>query len=407
MSSHMLRRFAGYGMLCRVGGCFFIQNFGRKSLEKARVTWKTPYTFYSILCLCFFFWFEAAFIVQKAYILTFSSSFTRSLLFILHSVVTWKIFVNFSAMVMGSAKLLDLFRKSAAFENSTGFALPRKHRWPVLRRCLVLVALIISYAVGIHLFVGDVADELPHQWAVAAKVCGYIAGIGFFLYDSLPFVVLRCCTEVLVDYTHAQLLSFKDCDRSKGACTDLDAPRQIETIRINLSRIRELKDTLNDIWKWPLATMSASILFILCILLYTVFDGGIYRKDIWITLTYSVYSTLCFVEMAFVSQALMDETQRLREATRAVRTTEATDGYVQQLRYLHDVIDPIGMCITGCGFFCLKKSLLVSMAGAIITYTVILVQTSGELAEKIDGALPTKLKNWFNVSFKNSTSDSG
>ncbi|CAN7985562.1 unnamed protein product, partial [Ixodes hexagonus] len=318
MSSYMLQRFAGYGMLCRVGGCFFIEHFSKKSLEKAIVTWKTPYTLYSILCFCFFFWFEAAFIVQKAYVLTFfSKSFTSSLLYVLHSIVTYKIFVNFTAMVMGSAKLLDFFRKSGAFESSTGFAVPRKHRWPLLGRCLVVVALVISYAVGVHLFVGDVAYELPHQWALTAKVCGYFAGIGFFLYDSLPFVVLRCSTEVLVEYTHAQLLSFKKCDRHNIACTGLDAPRQIETIRINLSLIRELKDTLNDIWKWPLAAMSGSILLILCIVLYTLFDGGVYRKDTWIILTYSVYSTLCFVEMTLA--------ERLKEATRAVRTTHATD----------------------------------------------------------------------------------
>uniref|UniRef100_A0A1S4KRX5 Uncharacterized protein n=1 Tax=Ixodes scapularis TaxID=6945 RepID=A0A1S4KRX5_IXOSC len=409
MSSYMLQRFAGYGMLCRFGGCFFIQNFSKKSLEKATVTWKSPYTVYSILCFCFFFWFEAAFIVQKAYVLTiFSRSFARSLLFILHTVVTYKIFVNFSAMVMGTTKLLDFFRMSGAFEHSTGFRIPEKHRWPMARCCLVVAVLVISYAIGIHFFVGEVTNGLPRQWVIAAKVCGYIAGAGFFLYDSLPFVVLRCCTEVLVEYIHAQSLSFRDCDRSKVARTDQDASREIENIRINLSQIRKLKDTLNDVWKLPLAAMSASILLILCVVLYSVFDNGLYLRDIWIILTYSAYSTLCFLEMTCVSQALMDEAQRLKDAVRAVPTTDATEAYVQQLRYLHDVIDPVDMCLTGGGFFCIKKSLLVSMAGAIITYTVILVQTSDELAQKIDDALPTtSLKNWFNFSSTNAISQDG
>ncbi|CAN7993381.1 unnamed protein product, partial [Ixodes pacificus] len=327
MSSYMLRRFARYGRLCRVGGCFFIKNFNEKSLEKATVTWKSLYTVYSTLCFCFFFWFEAAFIVQKAYVITFfSRSFAHSLLFILHTVVSCKIFVNFSAMVVGSAKLLDFFRKSDAFEKSTGFAQPQKRRSPMVRRSLVIVALVISYIIGIHLFVGDITDELPRQWVIAAKVSGYIAGVGFFLYDSLPFVVLMCCNEVLVEYTHAQLVHFKICDRSKAACSDLDASRHMETIRINLCQIRKLKDTLNTVWKWPLAAMSASILLILCIVLYAVFDGGLFLRDIWIILAYSVYSTLCFVEMTFA--------QRLKDATKAVLTFDATEPYVKEVRSL-------------------------------------------------------------------------
>ncbi|EEC04170.1 predicted protein [Ixodes scapularis] len=373
MSSYMLQRFAGYGMLCRFGGCFFIQNFSKKSLEKATVTWKSPYTVYSILCFCFFFWFEAAFIVQKAYVLTiFSRSFARSLLFILHTVVTYKIFVNFSAMVMGTTKLLDFFRMSGAFEHSTGFRIPEKHRWPMARCCLVVAVLVISYAIGIHFFVGEVTNGLPRQWVIAAKVCGYIAGAGFFLYDSLPFVVLRCCTEVLVEYIHAQSLSFRDCDRSKVARTDQDASREIENIRINLSQIRKLKDTLNDVWKLPLAAMSASILLILCVVLYSVFDNGLYLRDIWIILTYSAYSTLCFLEMTCA--------QRLKDAVRAVPTTDATEAYVQQLRYLHDVIDPVDMCLTGGGFFCIKKSLLVS--ASYIFERVILFLTNIRLFTK-------------------------
>lgn len=81
------------------------------------------------------------------------------------------------------------------------------------------------------------------------------------------------------------------------------------------------------------------------------------------------------------------QAQRLKDATKAVLTTDATEPYVKevrslcmnknflrynmfglnlpfrrQLRYLHDVIDPVDMCLTGGGFFRLKKSLLVSVS---------------------------------------------
>ncbi|XP_077558109.1 uncharacterized protein LOC144173647 isoform X2 [Haemaphysalis longicornis] len=63
---------------------------------------------------------------------------------------------------------------------------------------------------------------------------------------------------------------------------------------------------------------------------------------------------------------------------------EAADVYNRQIQYLHDTIEPDIMCLSGGGFFCLNKALLVSMAGSVITYAVILVQTSDELAEHVD-----------------------
>ncbi|CAN7940094.1 unnamed protein product, partial [Ixodes hexagonus] len=383
MGSFMQKRFAGYATLCRIGGCLFIQNFRKKSLAKARATWKSPYTIYSFLCFCFFFWFEVAFLAKKVHVLTiFSRHFTHSLLFILHATVTFRIFINFSVIVAGSGKLLDFFRKAAIFEKSTGFSFPKRRRWPMPRRFLVLASMVISYVLGVHLFIGEVVEAVPPQWFLVSKLCGYIAGSGFFLYDSLLFVVTHCCTEVLVEYTHFQLLAFKDCDRTKGACSDLHASRQIEAIRLNLSSVRDLKNLLNDMWKWPLVAMCATMIFMPCVVLYSLFENGVYMRDIWVFLSYTVYSSLCFVEMTFVSQALSDELQRLKDANRAVMTTDASAGYVQQLRFLHETTEPVGMCLSGGGFFCLRKSLLVSMTASVITYTVILVQTSDDLAER-------------------------
>ncbi|XP_077529119.1 uncharacterized protein LOC144141434 [Haemaphysalis longicornis] len=63
---------------------------------------------------------------------------------------------------------------------------------------------------------------------------------------------------------------------------------------------------------------------------------------------------------------------------------DSGDAYSEQIEYLHDIIEPDAMCLSGGGFFCLNKALLVSIAGSIITYTVILVQTSDEIAEHVD-----------------------
>ncbi|KAL1425248.1 hypothetical protein MTO96_019398 [Rhipicephalus appendiculatus] len=50
-----------------------------------------------------------------------------------------------------------------------------------------------------------------------------------------------------------------------------------------------------------------------------------------------------------------------------------------EVLFLHDSIDPDEMCLSGAGFFRLGKPMIVSMMGALITYTVILTQTGQQL----------------------------
>ncbi|XP_077492968.1 uncharacterized protein LOC144104056 isoform X2 [Amblyomma americanum] len=48
----------------------------------------------------------------------------------------------------------------------------------------------------------------------------------------------------------------------------------------------------------------------------------------------------------------------------------------REIRFTLDSIDPSSVCISAAGLFTVNLQLLVSIAGASITYTVILVQTS-------------------------------
>ncbi|XP_054934171.1 uncharacterized protein [Dermacentor andersoni] len=52
------------------------------------------------------------------------------------------------------------------------------------------------------------------------------------------------------------------------------------------------------------------------------------------------------------------------------------------IQFLHDSVDPNGMRLSGAEFFYLDRRLLVSIAGSIITYTVILVQTNHGLTSR-------------------------
>ncbi|XP_054922231.1 uncharacterized protein [Dermacentor andersoni] len=74
---------------------------------------------------------------------------------------------------------------------------------------------------------------------------------------------------------------------------------------------------------------------------------------------------------------------KLKEAARMSSTVNTTDSYFRQVEFLHYTIDPEGMRISGAGFVRLDKPFIVSIVGALITFTIILVQTGDELTHRL------------------------
>ncbi|KAH6920196.1 hypothetical protein HPB50_028817 [Hyalomma asiaticum] len=59
-----------------------------------------------------------------------------------------------------------------------------------------------------------------------------------------------------------------------------------------------------------------------------------------------------------------------------------SEGQAGKVRYLRDSLNAGEMALSGAGFFSLKLRMLVSLAGTVITYTVILVQTSESVKKR-------------------------
>ncbi|KAL1433623.1 hypothetical protein MTO96_012449 [Rhipicephalus appendiculatus] len=119
----------------------------------------------------------------------------------------------------------------------------------------------------------------------------------------------------------------------------------------------------------------------LCTTLYRSFYAKVGHAEAWLRFTYTLYNTLCFVDMVFMSSDLGSEVEKLKDATKPMSLLDATDTYSLQVGYLHDIIEPDSMCLSAGRFFRLDRSLLVTMAGSIITFTVILVQTSDDIIQ--------------------------
>lgn len=305
----MVRGFVFYAMICRFGGCFFIQNFRKQSLDEMKVTWKSPYIIYSTFCFVSLAMFESVFVIgSMSSFSDISRAFTQSVLLLLYGIVMIKVIVNFFSVTFGSTKLLALFRESASFEMATSFEAdgwfnnPKERRSLFFRKVFVIVALVVSCANGLFFFVSTAGEKLPSNWTWVLQAHTVFCGVLFFLYDSLPYIFLRHCCGVLSEYLHAQHQSFQECDRMRKSGSDLLSSVQIEKIRFNYCFVRELKQVLNDVWEWSLVVSSATLIIVLCSALYGTFSGSISRREVLVGASYAFYAWYSFVEIAIVSQ---------------------------------------------------------------------------------------------------------
>ncbi|KAH7940341.1 hypothetical protein HPB52_023055 [Rhipicephalus sanguineus] len=362
--SNMMRSFALQARLCRICGCCFIKDFLATPPRSPRIVWLHWYTLYAAACFAFYVWFEIDVVTRDAIELSDTHRFfTKSLLVLLHVVIIVKASGNFLTMVLGCRKMLDFFTAAARFERdvdvpSCKCCAQRHFFWYDLAGVLTLVVYFVSYTVALF-HQEQKVDRDGEEWTLrdlVDRACSVFAAILFFVYDSVNFIALRRTAEVLVVYvTHLKEI-MESYTGDKAVPCELEAAQKVQAMRLHLCTVQELKDSINGVLQISVVVSSVGLLLVTCISLFTVITEGLQRTELWIAIGYSAFNSYEFLRLAQVSQSLSNAVQ-----------------------YLHSSINPEDISLNGSDFFKINLALLVSMAGSIITYTVILVQTSPDL----------------------------
>lgn len=299
--------------MCRIGGCFWIENFQRKSLDNAKVTWRSLYSIYSALVIIYYLGMELSFLIPSLFVLSdVARKFSLSLIAIVHSVLTLKAGTNYLSMLCSSRKLLAFFQRSADFEKSSGFPTrtrraTREHPWHFARRIGVLITAAIVFVLNIYAAFENTQVRVVSEWRLVFNVCSVLSIGLFLLYDSLPYIVLSSACEVLADYLEVQVQAFQDRMKFRDVHSKVQAPSEIESVRLVLGEIGDMKRQINDIWQSTLISTSGTLLFVLCVVLYTLFGVGVILKHVLLYMSYAVYTTFCFLEIVIVSQGMRDK----------------------------------------------------------------------------------------------------
>ncbi|XP_037581680.2 uncharacterized protein LOC119464855 [Dermacentor silvarum] len=214
------------------------------------------------------------------------------------------------------------------------------------------------------------------------RVTTILGNFFFFFYDMLHSFTLRPCCEVLIAYVRHQHATIRAVlPMEDGAITrslGMSGVAELQRVKSNLRSIGKLRELLNDIWQYSLAVSSASLLIVGCICVYCTFDSGMPLNQILLTLSYFVYSALDFVDVAHLSDAMASEVRALKDTLAMASMHRSSADELRQVANLYISICPEDMSLSGGNFFTLDLPLLVSIGGSIITYSVILVQTSDD-----------------------------
>ncbi|XP_077531061.1 uncharacterized protein LOC144143129 [Haemaphysalis longicornis] len=379
--SLMARSFRFHSWLCRLCGCFFIKNlYGRKDRLSPKVVWKSWYTIYATGCLAFIMWLDIGpLIINGREAVRKRDKLHISLRVFMDAILLIRMIINFFCMSIGSSKLVAFYLRASTFERHIRMAscdccAPRRFLWSDVQRGCVC----FFYCMVFTLTARDLTSTKGSVLSQASMWTKIVFTMFFyFVYDSVHAVSLRASSQVLAEYIGSQLRVLRECVNIQGTgrfrCVDL--PERLEAVRLNLSTIRQLKEEINDVWRWPLVVSSVCVLLVLCSCMYEVCREEFVLLNRISTVLYAAYITYEFMKLAFVSQNLINMAKAVKDTCKTVRSIE--DSYFRhQIRHLYDTIDPEDMALKGADFFKLDVSLLVSMAASVITYTVILQQTS-------------------------------
>ncbi|KAL1417769.1 hypothetical protein MTO96_026542 [Rhipicephalus appendiculatus] len=331
MSSFMGRHFKWYGMICKSSGLMTLRSSRESESDEGTFSWNKLYLIYSVACLTLCTVEELSYFYDLwLVIFVHEVPFTSTVHAFLYVVFNAKVALNATLAFVKAKSMQRFFDESFKYEQRVRFAAPKNRRklttTRFLIRFLLLAAFVANVCTGSYLSL-DFVDRLgcgPALGTALKLTC--IAGTYLiFVFDAASFLVLRPCCEVLRLYIKHQHGVLRSIVRSNGS--DVigweKRARLVERVRLNLCAVSEIKRSLNEIWQYAIAASGGAVLCSSCTGVYLIFVEEFWTLQNLIAFLHTLSTALDFLDIVTLSDAMVTE-----------------------------------------------------LAGAVITYTVILVQTS-------------------------------
>ncbi|KAL3240870.1 hypothetical protein MRX96_021666 [Rhipicephalus microplus] len=301
---------------------------------------------------------------------------------IVHTLLLLRIAVNYLSMMSGSSKLVSFYRRTSAYEKRVGILYceccsTRKILWTDVRRCFICalytIAVVLTEPQGPPRELADALTQAIHFSTLL------LFTVSWLVYDLMYSVSLKSAALAFCEYIDHELHELKILVgyHCVGFNHPADMARRLEQVRLNVVAVLQLKREINGTWMCSLVVSSVYTLLVPCICVYEAVHGAFAPEQRLALVMYTIYTACDFVALANASQSL-DKQGPVQVLSWQILVLCYGWTYCW-VKHLHDSIDPENMAFKGADFFTLKMSLIVSMAATVITYAVILKQTTQSL----------------------------
>ncbi|KAH9372961.1 hypothetical protein HPB48_017078 [Haemaphysalis longicornis] len=222
-----------------------------------------------------------------------------------------RVLLNIYFFLSRSRLLLHFFKESLRYENRVFFNQSGYCKQTVTHRalcCVLPLTFIANVFIGTYVSLSDQkSDEYMNVITWFFNTFMFVNSFLFYVYDIVHFVVLKPCTEVLILYVRHQHYVLRDILETSVNTAPSAKFEKISQITNNLSCIRALKNTINQMWGHAIVMSIFLAVFGLCIAIYTSFDQDFRTSERLLVIIYTTAMAVVIIDIAATSQRLAEE----------------------------------------------------------------------------------------------------
>ncbi|KAH7938854.1 hypothetical protein HPB52_001476 [Rhipicephalus sanguineus] len=302
-------------MICKSSGLAILHISQTSESNEEIFSWNKLYLIYSFACISVCAIVELGFFYELwLAIFVHNVAFTTAVHVFLYVVVNGKAALNATLTFVKARRMQNFFNESSKYEQRVRFVAPKNRRKTTLANYSIRFLLLSAFAVNVctssYLSL-EFVDRLGYgQVLGAALKLTCIAGNFFiFVFDVASSLVLRPCCEVIqlyIEHQHGVLRRIVQSNGSDVTGSQKRA-RLVERVRLNLCTVAHLKRSLNEIWEYAIAASGGAVLCASCSGTYLNFVEEFWTLENFLAFLCTVFEVLDFLDIAILSDAMVTE----------------------------------------------------------------------------------------------------
>ncbi|XP_049275913.1 uncharacterized protein LOC119406958 [Rhipicephalus sanguineus] len=181
----------------------------------------------------------------------------------------------------------------------------------------------------------------------------------------------------LCDYLRAQMLSFRAAERAVLESGPLDVTK-FEKVRTTCTRLIDVERRLDSLFAPAVLLWFVDLLVNIVLPIRTIINGiaSFTLANVMSFFIEVIYSMSFFMILSFSLAQVDKEYKEIEEETFRLRNSVPTEDWqlCQQVTLLESGINSSKFTLTGWGLFEVDRSFILTIIGAVATYTVVLIQ---------------------------------